>query len=517
MALAITQPNDSNYLHIYAGVPNAIVWTGAATGTKTYFVSVDADNSDWTEQTTQMGSIDLVNHTIPWTPSATLLGTANEVTTAKFRIVTTGGDDDGNHESDVFTLRRIPTTAIRPNADNISAIYKNDWVNIVWSELYDSAIALVKLEVYDGQSWSDIAASTANDGSYPWRPSDNGITTLSSCKIRISAIDTSPVNNTAMTVEGTAFLVTEDNVTIDPPDGLFYDPDIPTEDGTTLAWSWKDAPNRFEHAAEMAGEKATYMDTAVVLGQLEAGFGVQITQRYKTGQTMSYQGGETIPDRTDSLTVADLGFVMRVDGATEHIYVESTTLGTTKSSLPSQYASMTSAGYKGVNIKDGTVTFRVIGNQYDLNKLAYNVVFKVEQDARQPREFEGFKDMSTVGAGAVLLDDTLYYGKVHKWELIYPSINGDLIKLGDTTDIHYSPGQNNASFLFEAHQVVSISNNAAPTDDIKLWYRIPSGVYDRIELYCVVIDDTTLGAPSNKPTTATYNFRYRWKEIIPQT
>ena len=510
MALVITKPNDTTTKYIYCGVPNEVDWTDSITGTPSYYVSVNG-GSNWTLQTTQVTSVGA--NSLIWTPSEALLDGNNEVATTKFRI----HDDGGNHDSDTFILRRISIVGIRPNADNAIAIYKDDAVNITWENLYSAGIANIKIEVSinGGSTWTEIIASVAANRSYIWYPSRTlSITSkYTNCLIRISCVDTSPFDNTAMITEGTAFTLTNDIGDKEDDLTTFWDIDKAGEGDNTsnYPWSWKDMPNVFPLGAQGLMEKASYMNAGIVLGQVEA-INMLAIQRYSTGQS-KIVGDSIIYARGSNGDHPDYSIteVMYVAFSGLKHYYQALNSGTMADTLPAAYNVTDSVG---TLIKDGGITFRCLGTAYDggaddILKYAYNLMLIPKEEAggviSRPRELQRIIDFN----GGATQTTGLLFGieKLmvlnHQWEL------------GNPTDVRFNAGQREGSYQLTYEQITSENDLTSPADEITIQHSTIEGDYNNINLYCVLRDETQSWCIPTIDLTATYIYLVKLKEIIP--
>lgn len=176
--LSLTAPNGSEQWS--ANSPHDITWStlaGTVTNVKLEYSSDNfvSDVNVITPSTSNMG-------TYSWTPTTT-------GTTFKVRISDAQDSEVSDTSSNYFTVTGIgitsPTSGVTWNCGSTQTI--------TWNST--GVFANVKLEYYNGSSWSTIVASTPNTGSYSWPVSTSP---SSSAKVRVSdAADSDPVGTSS--------------------------------------------------------------------------------------------------------------------------------------------------------------------------------------------------------------------------------------------------------------------------------------------------------------------------------
>jgi len=186
-------------------------------------------------------------------------------------------DSNNTTSAAVFTMGRVSLTAIGPNnTDNPEKIHNESLVNIRWSESYESGLENVFIEYRykttgSYGSWTTLVASTANDGSYLWTPSDDSIPDEATMQLRLSGA--SGGDHT----ENIGYSEVSDTATI----GYIISHDLGDAPyGTTGNQKF---PERKEIHARTAVEKGVLADEALAVSQLEAGEGIVIEQRNADG------------------------------------------------------------------------------------------------------------------------------------------------------------------------------------------------------------------------------------------
>jgi hypothetical protein len=123
----------------------------------------------------------------PWTIPDTF------TTQALVRISDTDGDGPVDTSDAVFTLTPMPAMTVgSPNGGE--SWEEGSVQNITWSSVGASETVKIEFSVNNGASWTDIFASTANDGTEPWTIPD---TPTNQALVRISDTDgNGPVDTT---------------------------------------------------------------------------------------------------------------------------------------------------------------------------------------------------------------------------------------------------------------------------------------------------------------------------------
>jgi hypothetical protein len=174
-SIAVTSPNGGENWQV--GSNHNVTWTSNGTSGNVHIEYSTNNGSNWSDviaSTTDDGSY---SWTIPNTPSDSCL----------VRV----SDTDG-YPSDIsdalFTISLIPPmTVTYPNGGE--ELYVDSVYNITWTSAGTSGTVKIEYSINSGSTWSDVIASTTDDGSYSWTipntPSD-------SCLVRVSDTDGSP-------------------------------------------------------------------------------------------------------------------------------------------------------------------------------------------------------------------------------------------------------------------------------------------------------------------------------------
>jgi hypothetical protein len=516
--IVITKPKydvgvDIVNRYVYTDCANVVNWTGTGAHTDLDFYVSFNSGSNWTSQTSVMSSINVsqTTKTAIWTPPSNLVSDY-ETDGVLFKVVDHESSDDEGI-SMVFTMRLVPIINIRPNSSNIMPIYKDDMVNITWSNLYSAGIGTVQIElsVNNGASYDYIISlATAADRNIMWKPSSTvtfGATRYTQCKIKITGADISPYNDTAMVSISSVFELT--TLISDKTTALadFYNDEI--GDSTSYNYSWKDAPNVFVGGGELIGEKATYMDAALILGQIESGANFKIVQRFPNGQSRnSYGLSDTLDIRDDdkNYNVSEIMYV--VVGGLKYYYCAMNN-GVTASSPPADFSS---AGNPGTptEVMDGGILWRCVAIQgsenYNIKRLANNVIFLPEDATRKPRELQTIIDFNT--------------GTDESGDFYYSALMSQMLNhnwhLGDPGDSKYQAGQTVTSFDLSYSQMTALGVYESPSDDVEITWTATDGDYDNIKLYCNIRSASPGDGHSWWQTpTSSYIFSVRLIEIIP--
>ncbi|MBV6511219.1 MAG: hypothetical protein FMNOHCHN_00698 [Ignavibacteriaceae bacterium] len=207
-SISVTKPNGSEI--ITSGVPYEITWNNSG---------LDSVKIEYTTNNGQTWSV-IVSGTQPdgsyfWT-TVPAINSSN----AKIRV-SDAFDGTPVDESDaVFTIRTEPTlTLTAPNGGD--SILAGSVYTITWSTLLNrniESVTAVKLEFSTdaGLTWSQIAASAPNTGSYSWNPVPNVSSTT--CRIKISdAQDGVPADMSDNNF--TVYNVSLQTITVNTPNG----------------------------------------------------------------------------------------------------------------------------------------------------------------------------------------------------------------------------------------------------------------------------------------------------------
>ena len=194
----VTSPDGGEYWEI--GSTQTITWssTGAIENVNIEY-SIDNGNS-WTEIIASTSNDGSYEWTVPDNPSDNCL----------IRISDTDGEPSDVSDAVFFIVTSASITITTPNGGENWAVGSSH--HITWTS--SGTVDNVKIEYStdNGSSWINIAASTANDGSYQWtipdNPSDN-------CLVRVSDTDGIPsdVSNAVFSI------VLIPSITVTSPNG----------------------------------------------------------------------------------------------------------------------------------------------------------------------------------------------------------------------------------------------------------------------------------------------------------
>lgn len=287
MAVTLTAPGGGEFFYAlkHAGgmntINNTITWSGTTNNITIKYS--DDGGVNWTNIATGIdGTLGTYDWSLNTTEYDAIISSFNQNVTMRIKLVdeTTAEEDESAAN---FTLSKVPFQAIVPSNDNNGSIKmaEDDLVNIAWSESYDSGISNVKIEArwkIDAGSysaWTTLTASTPNNGSLVWTPSDDitGLNSGSTATVQIritgtgdhtSAIAYSEIDET----DTDGFLISDADDMDEIPHG--------TNDHEKY-------PPRVESFARHASEKAVFADENTTLSQFEAGDGIVIEQRDQDG------------------------------------------------------------------------------------------------------------------------------------------------------------------------------------------------------------------------------------------
>ncbi len=174
--ITVTFPNGGENLYIDSTY--SIAWTSDTTngGVKTEYSS---DNgASWSDLITSMPDTGAFPWVIPNTPSDTCL----------LRITDTLGSPCDTSDAVFEISEPIPDiTVTSPNGGEVW--YINSIYNITWTSFATSGDVHIEYSTNNGSNWSDVIASTTDDGTHPWTIPD---APSSNCLVRISETDGNP-------------------------------------------------------------------------------------------------------------------------------------------------------------------------------------------------------------------------------------------------------------------------------------------------------------------------------------
>jgi len=183
--ITVTAPNGGEYWQ--TGTYYDITWTSTASvGNVRIDYSTD-NGSSWSFIVTSILNTGSYSWRVYDTPSDQCL----------MRVSETDGDPSDVSDA-VFSIVPPPDiTVTSPNGGETWEVGSN--YNITWTHIGIVGDVKIEYTTDNGTSWSTIAASTANDGSYSWTipetPSQN-------CRVRVSEVDGTPsdVSNNVFTI-----------------------------------------------------------------------------------------------------------------------------------------------------------------------------------------------------------------------------------------------------------------------------------------------------------------------------
>ena len=278
----VTFPGIYENTHIFASQTFAINTTIVlvSDAAENGVVSIRNINGNWIE----LGSLSLISgnnnyiFSITGDNYITILGSENTAN-IEIKVVANGI----TYTSVQFIIDKTGLIIAYPNSNNNdsnkNSIYYKSYCNIIWNDANKDEYAYVDISISkDNSTWTVIGAGKPNNGQYLFRLWDYA-TTLSfsgSTLIYIKVVSNAgfPRYHTITTT----FTDIEANANLD------------SNYGTGEVSNQMDYPDRFEHYATMAGEKAVRIDEAITLGQLEPGKGIRITQRDWVGDAMLIDG-----------------------------------------------------------------------------------------------------------------------------------------------------------------------------------------------------------------------------------
>ena len=175
--LDITSPNGGEDWQ--TGSSHDITWTSVGTsGTVKLEYSIN-NGSGWIVVIASTADDGSYSWTIPDNPSVNCL----------VRVSDTDGDPS-DQSSAVFTISSAPVINVSsPNGGENFVVGTNH--DITWTSLNTSGTVRIEYSVNNGTDWTEIIASTSDDGLYAWTIPDNPST---SCLVRISDTDGTPTD-----------------------------------------------------------------------------------------------------------------------------------------------------------------------------------------------------------------------------------------------------------------------------------------------------------------------------------
>ncbi|MCK5128187.1 MAG: CRTAC1 family protein, partial [candidate division Zixibacteria bacterium] len=178
-SITVTSPNGGEILEV--GAASEINWisTGAITNVD---IDYSTDNgASWTNIITSTANDNTYEWTIPGTPSINCL----------IKIIESGGTTTDTSDA-VFEIATVVVPTITITSPNGGEAWEIESIHdITWTSIGTVGNVKIEYSLDNGAAWSEIIASTENDGNYPWTlpgiPSDN-------CLVRISEPDGDPID-----------------------------------------------------------------------------------------------------------------------------------------------------------------------------------------------------------------------------------------------------------------------------------------------------------------------------------
>jgi hypothetical protein len=206
-SITVTSPNGGEAL--YAGSIHEITWTTSGTvGNVTLEYSINSGNN-WTIIVASTANDGTYNWTVPGDPSDHCL----------VRIRENEGDtypwDVSDTEFSIDASSYTSITVTSPNGGEI--LHEGSTFEITWGSTGIIDDVKIEYSIDNGSSWTEIVASTANDGNHTWTVPD---TPSVDCLVRVSETtgNPSPVSDESDTV----FEIspeTEPTITVTSPNG----------------------------------------------------------------------------------------------------------------------------------------------------------------------------------------------------------------------------------------------------------------------------------------------------------
>jgi len=151
----------------------------------------------------------------------------SDLGTHEWRVEASDGEFQSISDIWEFTLVNTTITVTSPNGGETWFVNSNQ--NITWTSNETSGNVRIEYSTNNGSSWTNIIASTADDGTHPWTIPD---TPSTSCLVRISDTDGSPTDQS-----NTVFTISEVN---NPPNvPSLLSPDDGTTWTTPFDISWE--------------------------------------------------------------------------------------------------------------------------------------------------------------------------------------------------------------------------------------------------------------------------------------
>ena len=171
-SITVTAPNGGETWQV-ASTQN-ITWTSSGTSGNVRIEYSINNGSSWADIIATTPDDGSYTWTVPNTPSTNCLVRISDVD---------GSPTDQSNA--VFTISAIPAiTVTAPNGGEIWQVASTQ--NITWTSSGTSGNVRIEYSINNGSSWSDIIATTPDDGSYTWTVPN---TPSTNCLVRISDTD----------------------------------------------------------------------------------------------------------------------------------------------------------------------------------------------------------------------------------------------------------------------------------------------------------------------------------------
>lgn len=274
-------------------------------------ISIRNITGNWIE----IGSLALSNGDTNFTFSitgnnyTTIFGTES-IVTVELKCVANGI----TYTTEQFSLIKSTLVISYPNTNNNdtnkTSIHYKSYCNIVWIDSDSDEYNYVSIFLSkDNSTWIPIGNYKPNNGQYLFRLWDYySYISISGSETLYIKVKSDAGFDRYHTIT-TTFTDIESNANLD------------SNYGTGEVSNQMDYPDRFEHYATMAGEKAVRIDEAITLGQLEPGKGIRITQRDWSGDAMLIDGSSSagksgafnLVIETDSIVPRTLYGIINID------------------------------------------------------------------------------------------------------------------------------------------------------------------------------------------------------------
>jgi hypothetical protein len=196
--LTVTSPNGGENWE--ANSQQILYWTSTGTVGNVKIEYSTNNGTNWTEITASTGNDGIHPWTVPDAVSSQCL----------IRVSETSGSPSDISDS-VFSIVPIPTITITsPNGGESWMV--GSLHNITWTTTGTVGNVKIEYSVNNGENWSEIIASTENDGSFPWTVPG---TVSDLCLIRVSETDGSPSD----TSDGVFSILPIRTITVTSPNG----------------------------------------------------------------------------------------------------------------------------------------------------------------------------------------------------------------------------------------------------------------------------------------------------------